>query len=454
MRTADLVKTLRTLDVTPNRQLGQSFLVDDELSQWIVDQLDIRPNDIVIEVGPGMGALTKHLLGRPRRLILIEKDARLAEYLQDHYTKQGWKVEVICQDACNFDPRALFKEGPIKLIGNLPYSAGTEILRTFLTQPSPFEKAVIMLQKEVCKRITAEPKTKPYGVLSLMMQSEWIVQMLKTVGPEQFHPRPEVDSSIIKFEPRPPKSMPTYSPQIFREVVKQGFSQRRKQLHNNLTCPKETWQAAAEKMGLPESSRAEELTLHQWITLSNLLDQHPSKSGGQSADEIFDIVDEHDEVIGQETRGITHERKLLHRAVHIFVFNKAGELYLQKRSHLKDTHAGKWDSSASGHVDSGETYEGSAVRELKEELMVRPRKGLELVGKLPASAKTDQEFVGLFRCEHSGKIRIHGNEVFTGGFFPLEEIADWVEDRPQDFATAFIECFRFYVINVVAKGTD
>ena len=161
---------------------------------------------------------------------------------------------------------------------------------------------------------------------------------------------------------------------------------------------------------------------------------------------MLDVVDSNDLFVERVSRSDIHRRNLLHRAVHVFVFNKAGELYLQKRSHLKDTHPGKWDSSASGHVDAGERYADCAVRELREELFVRPRKELRRLAKLKAGPETDWEFIELFRCDYGGKIKTHSSEIDCGGFFPLEEIADWVEDRPQDFATGFVTCFRHFVI--------
>ncbi|MCB1233734.1 MAG: ribosomal RNA small subunit methyltransferase A [Verrucomicrobiae bacterium] len=453
MRVSELQNLLRDLELRPDRKLGQNFLIDDNVARWIVEQLRIAPSDVVIEVGPGAGALTKHLVGRCRRLILIEKDPKLADHIENHYRRHGWHFEVVRGDAVEHDIRPLFREGRVKLIGNLPYSAGTEIMRTFLTPPTPVAEAVVMVQREVADRICAGPRSKDYGVLSLMLQEVWHPQLLKTVKPPIFYPQPEVDSAVVHFAPRAADDFPPHSPQTFEEIVKKGFSRRRKQLHNNLEIHADKWASIAKKANLAPTARAEELSLQRWINLSNILEKHPCRKQTGNGDEIFDVVDKRDNVTGRATRADVHERKLLHRAVHVFLFNKEGELYLQKRSHLKDSHPGRWDSSASGHLDTGERYADAAHRELKEELMVRPRKPLERLGKIAAGPGTDWEFIELYRCEYGGKVRTHGNEVATGGFFPLEEIADWVDDRPQDFATGFVTCFRWFVVNVLAKGS-
>lgn len=428
------------LDLQPSRKLGQSFLVDENTSRWIAAQLEAGPDDTVIEVGPGFGALTAHLAGKVKRLILIEKDGRLAKFLGEKYGPLG--VEVIHADATEFDVRPLFKEGPVKFIGNLPYSAGSEIMRVFLDAPSPICKAVIMLQKEVADRLCAQPRTKAYGMISLVMQLRWDIAAIKTVGPQPFFPRPEVDSTIIKLTPRSESALPRFSPEVFVQTVKQGFSRRRKQLHNNLTVERERWNEICSETGLKESARAEELDLETWVNLSNALEPHPCHSLPPSAEEELDYVNENDEVLGQMARKSIHQEKKLHRAVHVFLLNKSGELYLQMRSAFKDSHPGKWDSSASGHVDPGETYLECAMREAWEEVWVRPKGEFKPVVRIPASEATDLEFIEVFEAEVSGKIRVHTSEIHSGRFFNPDEIADWIERRPGDFATGFVTCFK------------
>jgi 16S rRNA (adenine1518-N6/adenine1519-N6)-dimethyltransferase len=131
---------------------------------------------------------------------------------------------------------------------------------------------------------------------------------------------------------------------------------------------------------------------------------------------------------------------LRHRAVHLFIFNRSGELLLQKRSRWKDRHPGLWDSSAAGHVSANEDYDAAASRELQEELGVAAN--LARVAKLPASERTGQEFIWLYRGEHEGPFTAPRAEIEATQFFPCEVIARWINERPGDFAPGFIECWR------------
>lgn len=154
-------------------------------------------------------------------------------------------------------------------------------------------------------------------------------------------------------------------------------------------------------------------------------------------DEIFDVVNEHDECIGKELRAVVHRLGLRHRAVHILVFNSRGELFLQKRSMTKDCFPGTWDSSASGHLDCGESYDACAVRELREELNLTDPVQLEPLFKIDACPQTGQEFVWIYRCHHEGPFQLQAEEISEGAWFSIETIHRWVVDRPAEFAGAF-----------------
>jgi isopentenyl-diphosphate delta-isomerase type 1 len=155
-------------------------------------------------------------------------------------------------------------------------------------------------------------------------------------------------------------------------------------------------------------------------------------------DEIFDVVDDKDQVVGQQPRSEVHRLGLMHRAAHVLVFNASGQVFLQKRSMKKDRQPGVWDSSASGHVNAGEDYDTAAARELREEIGLEATKSPERLFKLPASAATDQEHVWIYRCHAEGPFHLDPEEIDAGGWFNPEEVTRWMRDRPQDFATALL----------------
>jgi len=427
-------------EIAPRKSMGQNFLVDESISKWIADQIQPDEAPLVVEIGPGMGALTEHLVGRPKKLVLIEKDYQLAPELQRRFEGRE-DVEVIAQDATRIDLRPWFRHGPFKLVGNLPYSVGGEILKHWLTPPSPVGCAVFMLQKEVCQRLGAKLGDDGYGALSLLVQKDWDVEMLRIVPPEVFNPRPKVDSAVIRLTPRDPASLPVFDRVLFDRLVRMGFSQRRKQLKNLLPEPPRSWQELVEALSVAASVRAEELSLEQWVQIARWYENRTEVDAGQKASEVFDVVNERNEVIGQETRGEVHKRKLLHRAVHIFVINSRGKIYLQQRSHLKDVSPLKWDSSAAGHLDAGESYAASAIRELNEEIGIEVT-STELAAEIPAGDNTDHEFVELRLAKHDGPIRCLPEEIATGEWFMPEDIDAWVEARPQDFAKGFVTCWK------------
>ncbi|HPC60878.1 MAG TPA: NUDIX domain-containing protein [Verrucomicrobiota bacterium] len=159
-------------------------------------------------------------------------------------------------------------------------------------------------------------------------------------------------------------------------------------------------------------------------------------------EEIFDVVNERDEVVGQERRSEVHRRGLLHRAVHVLVRNAAGQVFLQKRSLTKDRQPGLWDSSASGHLDRGEDYDACAVRELREELGWTLEAAPQRLFKLAASLDTDQEFVWVYTCRAEGPFVLHPEEIECGGWFEPREITRWMAARPEEFARTLRTIWR------------
>jgi 16S rRNA (adenine1518-N6/adenine1519-N6)-dimethyltransferase len=440
MKLSEIDATLREIRVSPVRSLGQNFLHDRNLASWIVSKAELTPDDYVIEIGPGLGALTEFILDSGARVLAIEKDQRLAEFLRKRFA--GARLEIIHGDALNFDLRPLFAERRVKLLGNLPYYVASQLLLKFTKYPSPILLSLFMLQKEMARRISAGPGTGDYGSLSLAVQLKHHVEFLRTVPATVFLPQPEVDSAILRIIPRAPNEFPPHDAETFLRVVRQGFSQRRKQLRNLLKGEVTQWSEAAAELGFDPRARAEELSLGQWIALSNRARLEKTEVNQTGVSERFPVVDGEDRVTGEAPRSVVHGDNLRHRAVHLFIFNREGDLFLQKRSPWKDRHPLLWDSSAAGHVEVGEDYDQTAIRELEEELGVTA--ALTRVLKLPASERTGQEFIWLYRGEHEGPFRMPPSEIESGEFFPVEVVSGWVNARPTDFAPGFLECWKAY----------
>ena len=171
------------------------------------------------------------------------------------------------------------------------------------------------------------------------------------------------------------------------------------------------------------------------------------------SEEIFDVVNERDEVIDRAPRSEVHRRGLLHRAVHILVFNAAGNVFLQKRSASKDSHPQTWDSSTSGHVDSGEDYDTAAIRELREEIGLVVNTSPERLFKIAACGETDQEFVWIYRIESEGPFTLHPDEIEDGDWFAPETVSRLIEEQPADFAPAFRHLWQLYSVGTGDSST-
>jgi isopentenyl-diphosphate delta-isomerase type 1 len=160
------------------------------------------------------------------------------------------------------------------------------------------------------------------------------------------------------------------------------------------------------------------------------------------AEEIFDVVNERDEVIGRNTRSEVHRLGLRHRAVHVLVFNSKSEIFLQKRSQTKDTFPGAWDSSAAGHLDCGEDYDVCAVREMREELGIEAQERPRRLFRIEACKATGMEHVWVYRYECEGPFTLHPEEIERGEWFAPEYVSKWIGERPQDFASALMVIWK------------
>lgn len=223
------------------RSLGQNFLQDPNTARRIVDALEIAPGDSVLEIGPGRGALCGHILGKnPGLFAALEKDAALASALKARHPE----IAVVYADALRYPWERLGAWPGVKIVGNLPYNIASPLMWEVLSLTPGLSRAVFMVQYEVAARIAASPGTKDYGALSVWLQSFAKPRLLFKVGPSAFHPRPRVDSAVVRFIPQPAEKRPR-NPADLARLLKICFQMRRKQIKKIL---KEFWSTDVEEL--------------------------------------------------------------------------------------------------------------------------------------------------------------------------------------------------------------
>jgi 16S rRNA (adenine1518-N6/adenine1519-N6)-dimethyltransferase len=269
--------------------MGQNFLIDANIIDKIVRAADLSKEDLVVEIGPGLGALTVPLALGAGKVLAVEIDRGLATVLEEVVDGAG-DVEIICEDALKVDFDALVAEKtegrygvlgkPYKLVANLPYYITSPLLMHLLTAKSNISQLVVMVQHEVGARLAATPGTKDYGVLSVATQYYTKASMLFRLPGSVFYPAPAVDSAVIRLTVQPP-AHPAVDEGDFFKVVRAAFAKRRKTLLNALVgssfgLDKGEWQNILEKASLDPKRRGETLSLEEFARLSGFL---PSRSG-------------------------------------------------------------------------------------------------------------------------------------------------------------------------------
>lgn len=274
---------MNSFGINTRKSLGQNFLTDIKILKNIVTAGDVQPTDNVIEIGPGIGALTEQLARSAKQVVAFEIDDRLMPVLE-HTMAPYDNVTVINQDILSVDLETAIQEhfsdpdAPLKLVANLPYYITTPILMQVLQSNVQFANIMVMMQKEVASRLSAEVGTKDYGALTLAVQYRVDATLAFTVSRTAFIPNPNVDSAIVSLTPREPlEVLPHNEKQLFK-LFKVGFTMRRKTLWNNLITAfgkddemKARLTEALADVDLDPRIRAEKLTLEKFIDLHNAL---------------------------------------------------------------------------------------------------------------------------------------------------------------------------------------
>jgi 16S rRNA (adenine1518-N6/adenine1519-N6)-dimethyltransferase len=281
---------LQEQNLAPKKRFGQNFLINKNISAKIVRLADIQPDDTIVELGVGFGALTGHLASVCRRVIGLEIDSGIIHY---HEEENNLPENVILrhQDilAADFAELAEKSGGRLKIMANLPYAISNPLLFKLTDYSDKLAWAVLMLQKEVAQRLAAKTGTKDYGILTVRMAACAAVEKLLDLGPQHFHPRPKVDSRVVKisFFPKPYRAaaLPDYDRSLFKKIVDAAFQQRRKTLINALYASnlfktdKKELADILQQMGLDSKIRGERLSVENFVTLTNMLQHTKDLSG-------------------------------------------------------------------------------------------------------------------------------------------------------------------------------
>jgi len=278
---ASLMQELKSRGVSPKRALGQHFLIDQGIAQKIVRLADLAPEDCVVEIGPGMGVLTFLMLPLVKKLIAVELDQGMADWLREK--GQGIpSLTVVRQDVLGFDFAKVSRDvgRRINVVANLPYNISTPVIFRLLESREALAHLTLMLQREVAERITASPGSKAYGPLSIFTQLYTSPKIMMRVPPEAFYPRPKVESALVRFEILERPRIAINDDGFFQKVVRASFAQRRKTLLNALTGsslslgPKDKLAAALEAIGIDPRRRAETLDLAEFQRLAEALKKY------------------------------------------------------------------------------------------------------------------------------------------------------------------------------------
>ena len=275
------IEILNKYHIVFQKKFGQNFLIDTHVLDKIIAAAQITKDDMVLEIGPGIGTMTQYLCENAGKVIAVEIDRTLVPILENDTLSEYDNFRIINEDVLKLDLKKLIEEEnggrPIKVAANLPYYITTPIVMKLLEERLPIDNITVMVQKEVAERMQAGPGSKDYGALSLAVQYYADAYIAANVPPNCFMPRPNVGSAVIRLTLHSEPPVKVRDEKLMFALIRTSFNQRRKTLQNGinnspeLNFSKESVSAALQQMGLPETVRGEALTLEQFAQLSDLL---------------------------------------------------------------------------------------------------------------------------------------------------------------------------------------
>lgn len=278
-RPSDVKRLLKERRIRPSRFMGQNFLIDENILKIILGAARLQPGDTVLEIGPGLGVLTEPMLMEAGRVIAIEKDPDFCKYLRQRFADAA-NFKLIESDVMDADLPSLFERGTDKIVANLPYGVGSRLLVDIADCAVRPPEMVIMLQLDVARRLNAGPGSKEYGFLSIRIQLDYEVNLLKTVNRTCFYPPPHVQSAILSLKSRKNSLADVSDRKFFFLLLKQCFSQRRKQIGHILRSKATELGLRADQLdadlvstSISPETRPEEISISSWVSLSNRLIQ-------------------------------------------------------------------------------------------------------------------------------------------------------------------------------------
>ena len=271
---------MRRYNIKPNKSLGQNFLINSEVVENIVQSSDITKDDMVIEIGPGLGVLTKYLLEKAKKVVCIELDTKMVKILQDRFSEYD-NIEIINTDVLKINLNEIIEKNKgeirkVKVVANLPYYITTPIIMKLIEDRLDIESITVMIQKEVADRLIEIPGGKNTGAITYTVYYYCTSKKITEVPNTSFIPEPEVTSEIIKMDLRYKPVVDVENPQIMFRIIKSAFMQRRKTLLNALTnanvfINKEQGINTLKELNLKENVRAEELTIQDFSNITKIV---------------------------------------------------------------------------------------------------------------------------------------------------------------------------------------